>query len=187
MTITIRQANPLDAPAIAPLIYEAIGDIAHRLTGEQEREQVLATLEALVRGEDNRHSYKNTFVAVEQTTLLGIVVLYNGVDGEQLDRALEKWLAAKDAPTALDVEAHADEYYIDTICVTPQARGKGVGTLLLAFSEQAARDSGYNKLSLNVETAKLDARRLYERIGFVVTEPWTIIDEPFHHMVKQLD
>ena len=100
---------------------------------------------------------------------------------------LEKWLAAKKVQTSIDVEAHADEYYIDTICVAATARGKGIGTKLLAFAEQVAREKGYDKLSLNVETAKLDARRLYERIGFIVTGPWTIIDEPFHHMVKQLD
>ncbi len=44
----------------------------------------------------------------------------------------------------------------------------------------------FKKLSLNVETQKEDARRLYERMGFVITEPWSIIDEPFHHMVKQI-
>ena len=35
MTILIRQAQKEDAGAISPLIYEAIGDIAHRLTGVQ--------------------------------------------------------------------------------------------------------------------------------------------------------
>ena len=187
MAIFIRQASPLDATSIAPLIYDAIGDIAHRLTGEQDEASVLNTLETLVKGEKNRHSYKNTFVAIENNTILGIIVLYNGRDGALLDRALEQWLAEKNVHTSIDMEAHADEYYIDTICVAKAARGKGIGTKLLAFAEQSARDKGYQKLSLNVETAKLDARRLYERMGFIVTGPWTIIDEPFHHMVKRLD
>lgn len=187
MTISIRQATAHDAAAIAPLIYDAIGDIAHRLTGENDEANVLSTLETLVRGQENRHSYKNTFVAIENDNILGIVVLYNGQEGATFDRVLEKWLAAKNVQTSIDVEAHADEYYIDTICVAATARGKGIGTKLLAFAEQVAREKGYGKLSLNVETAKLDARRLYERIGFTVTGPWTIIDEPFHHMVKQLD
>ncbi len=53
------------------------------------------------------------------------------------------------------------------------------------LSEELTKQRGYTKLSLNVETQKEEARRLYERLGFVITEPWSIIDEPFHHMVKQ--
>ena len=37
MSITIRQAQPQDAHAVVPLIIDAIGDIAHRLTGEQDQ------------------------------------------------------------------------------------------------------------------------------------------------------
>lgn len=187
MSISIRQATAHDAAAIAPLIYDAIGDIANRLTGEKEESSVLTTLETLVRGQENRHSYKNTFVATEYDYILGIVVLYNGQEGAIFDRMLEQWLAAKSMHTSIDVEAHTDEYYIDTLCVAAAARGKGIGTALLEFTEQLAREKGHVKLSLNVETAKTEARRLYERLGFTVTGPWTIINEPFHHMVKQLD
>ena len=36
MDITIRQAHPDDAQVAAPLILDAIGDIAKRITGETE-------------------------------------------------------------------------------------------------------------------------------------------------------
>lgn len=186
MTISIRQATPQDAKMIAPLIYDAIGDIANNLTGEQELPNIFNSLEQFVTETTNRHSYLNTFVAVKDNDILGIVVLYDGQQGDALDRQLEQQLAKKNIQVTLDVEAHPDEYYIDTICVAPNARGLGIGTKLLHFSEQHAKELGYQKLSLNVELEKLDARRLYERMGFVVTEPWTIINEPFHHMVKSL-
>ncbi|HEY4624200.1 GNAT family N-acetyltransferase [Solibacillus sp. FSL R7-0668] len=186
MTIPIRQATPQDAKKIAPLIYDAIGDIANNLTGEQDLSSIFNSLEQFVTETTNRHSYLNTFVAVKDNDILGIVVLYDGQQGDALDRQLEQQLAKKNIHVTLDVEAHPDEYYIDTICVAPNARGLGIGTKLLHFSEQHAKELGYQKLSLNVELEKLDARRLYERMGFVVTEPWTIINEPFHHMVKSL-
>lgn len=186
MTISIRQATPQDAKKIAPLIYDAIGDIANNLTGEQELSIIMNSLEQFVTETTNRHSYLNTFVAVKDNDVLGIVVLYDGQQGETLDRQLEQQLAKKNIHVTLDVEAHPDEYYIDTICVAANARGLGIGTKLLHFSEQNAKKLGYQKLSLNVELEKLNARRLYERMGFVVTEPWTIINEPFHHMVKSL-
>lgn len=188
MTILIRPANKTEANTIAPLIYDAIGDIANRLTGEQQKVAILHQLAYLVTQTNSRHSYLNTYVATQQQRIVGIVVLYDGKEGKSLDAELQQWLANKNAPTAIiDIEAHEDEYYIDTICVDETTRGLGIGTQLLIFAEQTARDKGYKKLSLNVELEKQAARKLYERMGFVVTEPWTIINEPFHHMVKYLD
>ncbi|MFY0741054.1 GNAT family N-acetyltransferase [Solibacillus silvestris] len=186
MNITIRQAERDDAKAVAPLIYDAIGDIANNLTGEEEVSQILAALEQYVTETTNRHSYLNTFVAEQQGEIVGIVVLYDGRLGYKLDRQLEQQLAKKGIQTSLDIEAHMDEYYIDTICVSKNARGLGIGTLLLQFAEQKGKEFGYEKISLNVELEKQDARRLYEKIGYRTTESWTIINEPFHHMVKSL-
>ena len=187
MSITIRQAQPQDARAVVPLIIDAIGEIANRLTGEQTASMVEQELTVLFKREDNRHSYLNTFVAVEGEQVLGILVYYNGEQAIQMDSNLVKWLEEKNAPSiAIDQEAHQDEYYIDTVCVAPEARGKGIGTLLIQFAIEQTKQRGFTKLSLNVETQKEDARRLYERMGFVITEPWSIIDEPFHHMVKQI-
>ncbi|MGE7110517.1 GNAT family N-acetyltransferase [Lysinibacillus sp. NPDC047702] len=187
MSITIRQAQPQDAHAVVPLIMDAIGDIANRLTGEQTEEAVKRELTNLFKREDNRHSYLNTYVVVENEHVLGILVYYNGEQAIEMDANLVKWLKAKNAPSIIiDREAHEDEYYIDTVCVSSEARGKGIGTLLLQYAEELTKQRGFKKLSLNVETQKESARRLYERLGFVITEPWSIIDEPFHHMVKQI-
>jgi len=187
MSITIRQAQPQDANAVVPLIIDAIGEIANRLTGEQTASMVKQELTELFKREDNRHSYLNTFVAVENEQILGILVYYNGEQAIAMDANLVTWLKEKNAPSiTIDKEAHDDEYYIDTVCVAPEARGKGIGTLLIQFAIDQTKERGFTKLSLNVETQKEDARRLYERMGFVITEPWSIIDEPFHHMVKQI-
>lgn len=186
MEIIIRQAQQTEASKIAPLIYDAIGEIANRLTGEHTAEAILNTLTELVTRTDNRHSYLNTHVALQGDQLLGIVVLYDGLSVKALDANLAAWLKEKKVTAPIDIEAHDDEYYIDTICVAPAARGLGIGTQLLVYAEQVAREKGYQKLSLNVEVEKEKARALYERLGFVITEPWTIIDEPFHHMVKAL-
>ncbi len=190
MNYKIRQANKDESIQIAPLIYDAIGDIAYRLTGETNVQNMLTKLQLLVEDEHNRHSYLNTFVAVndEANQVLGIVVLYDGKKGDELDRSLEKALFNEYGRTiSIDVEAHHDEYYIDTLCVSSESRGLGIGTALLAFAEEQANSLGYSKLSLNVEVAKEQARALYTRIGFEETEPWTIINEPFIHMVKRLN
>ncbi|SOC42444.1 GNAT family N-acetyltransferase [Ureibacillus acetophenoni] len=190
MTIIIRNATQEDVNQVAPLIYDAIGDIANRLTGESSEHKILEQLELLFCQNDNRHSYLNTYVAVNEIDslkILGILVLYSGEDGIKMDTALQNWLKIKHGKTIkIDQEAHLDEFYVDTICVHEKCRGLGIGTKLLQFAEEIAMQKGFTKISLNVETKKDNARRLYESIGYVVTEPWTIIDEPFHHMVKKL-
>ena len=187
MNVLVRQATAQDATEVAPLIYEAIGDIAKRLTGAREDKDILFGLEELVRNEDNRHTYLNTYIAYEDKKILGIVVLYDGKTGKDLDgRLMRKLQQTHGASYKIDKEAHDEEYYIDTICVAPDARGRGIGTMLLRFAVQQAKKLGYTKLSLNVETEKIKARSLYEREGFVVTEPWEIIGEPFYHMVKEV-
>ena len=177
----IRRAHQCDSTAIAPLIYEAIGDIANNLTNEADPDKIISALASLVEQKTNRHTFENTFVAEKNNEILGIVVLYDGKRGKQLDQLLAQQLGVQ-----IDIEAYDDEYYIDTICVAKKARGQGIGTQLLKFAENQARILNFNKLSLNVEREKIKARMLYNKQGFIVTEPWTIIDEEFHHMVKQL-
>ena len=66
----------------------------------------------------------------------------------------------------------------------PTYRGQGIGTKLLNYAEQLVKSFGGGKLSLNVETEKYAAISLYNRLSFDNVCPWTIIGEPFYHMVK---
>jgi GNAT superfamily N-acetyltransferase len=59
------------------------------------------------------------------------------------------------------------DMYIDILAVAPAMRGKGIGTLLLEAVFQTARDKGFRSVSLEVVDTNPDARRLYERVGFV--------------------
>lgn len=52
------------------------------------------------------------------------------------------------------------------IAVVPNARGKGVGTALLAALLERARGDGYAGISLSVDRANAGAMELYERHGF---------------------
>lgn len=187
MNFTITVATPADRFHIAPLIYDAIGDIAFRLTGENEAPKMLNKLQELVALDNNRHSYLNTFVAKLDEEIVGIIVLYDGKTGRELDRKLEKMIFDQNGVSIqIDVEAYDHEFYVDTLCVARSKRGLGLGTKMLQFAEQEAERRGYNILSLNVEVEKTKARALYNKLGFIEAEPWSIIDEPFIHMVKEI-
>ena len=67
-------------------------------------------------------------------------------------------------------QAHGQkDMYLHTLAVSPAMRGKGIGTLLLDVVFQIAREKGFKSVSLEVVDTNRDARRLYERIGFVAT------------------
>lgn len=187
MDVSIRQAKIEDSVVVAPLIIEAIDNIAKRLTGESEWGKVEEELRTLFKREDNRHSYLYTYVAELSGKVVGIIVLYPGDKAQALDQNLSKWLENKGVMnTEIDVEALDDELYIDTVCIDSTFRGKGIGSKLFAHAEIVGKEKGYKKLSLNVETKKEDALRLYTRLGYNIVSPWTIIGEPFHHMVKNI-
>lgn len=56
---------------------------------------------------------------------------------------------------------------MDGISVSPNARGRGVGTALLNHLIDFATHQGYQTIRLDVIDTNPGARRLYERLGFV--------------------
>ncbi len=56
---------------------------------------------------------------------------------------------------------------LDDIAVHSSMRGKGIGTRLLQAVFDLARSSGFGSVRLVVVDTNPDARRLYERLGFV--------------------
>ena len=69
-----------------------------------------------------------------------------------------------------DRKPEPGELLMDGIVVAPDARGNGIGTRLLSEVETFARDHGFLQVRLDVVDTNPDARRLYERKGFVETK-----------------
>lgn len=62
----------------------------------------------------------------------------------------------------------APDHLIVDISLVPEARNRGIGAALIAASQAQAGVEGCG-MHLHVATHNTDARRLYERLGFVVT------------------
>jgi ribosomal protein S18 acetylase RimI-like enzyme len=65
--------------------------------------------------------------------------------------------------------------HITQICVTPAARGTGLGHELLRQSLTTLRDVGCRSVSLTVTAANEDAVTLYERVGFRTIERFSAL------------
>ncbi len=74
-------------------------------------------------------------------------------------------LAVADAPDGTQGE-------IKRLYVKPAARGQGLGARLAEAIVDVARAAGYRELKLDTLDHMADARRLYERLGFVPCSPY---------------
>ena len=95
--LVIRNSVPSDAEKVVPLVIDAIGDIAERMTGEKEPFAIEQSLCELFGRDDNPHSYLYTYVVEIDGDVAGTMVLYSGEIAPQLDKNLSKWLSEKGA------------------------------------------------------------------------------------------
>ncbi|VTR29865.1 GNAT family N-acetyltransferase [Paenibacillus lautus] len=184
--MTIRSARPQDAGAAARLLYDALHDVAHRLTGEDSEEKAIEQLEQYFRADEGRLSYRQSAVKEIDGEVAGIIVAYGGDQAAELDRPiLDRLRKLKNDPTAtLDQEADEDEYYIDTLSVSPQLGGRGIGSALILHAENRAKELKYHKIALAVVTDNHRAHSLYDRKGYKTDKDIMINGHVYHHMVK---
>lgn len=184
----IRKAVQADRKDAAVLLYNALHDIAVKLTGGTTKEEVLQGLEYWFRQPDNRLSYENCLVEQIDGHVVGIIVLYHGSEAEKLDAPIVKKLRRlhNDPSIILEKEAEYDEYYIDTLSVHPDYEGQGIGTSLIRAAEEAARARSYTKISILVEITNDRAFSLYKRIGYTQDKIVSLIGEPFAHLTKNI-
>ena len=59
---------------------------------------------------------------------------------------------------------------LDNVAVAPEARGSGLGRLLIEFAEKAAIKSGYGAIKLYTNEAMTENILLYARLGYAETD-----------------
>ncbi|MBO9128433.1 GNAT family N-acetyltransferase [Bacillus sp. 165] len=186
--MTIRQARKDDRKEIAILLNNALHDIAVKLSGGRTQEEVLEGLEELFIQEGNRLSYEHTIVKEINGRIVGLIVTYHGKDSNKVDRfIIERLRKLKNDPSiTLEKEAQEDEYYIDTLSVSPLFFRKGIGSSLIREAEQRAKQLGHNKIALLAEETNERAYSLYKKLNYTVDSTVYLLGAPYAHFVKYL-
>jgi GNAT superfamily N-acetyltransferase len=76
-------------------------------------------------------------------------------------------MAAGEAIGTCSAKALDEGLYLRGMAVSPRARGRGVGQMLLSTAEEFAIDAGAGRLMLSTTPFLTSAIGLYERCGFV--------------------
>jgi ribosomal protein S18 acetylase RimI-like enzyme len=84
----------------------------------------------------------------------------------------------------------AGDFYLLSMAVDREFRGKGIGSALMDAMEERARTGRSIRLSLDVSASNEGARRLYERRGMRIESQWPkrmpMPGMTFHRMTKSL-
>lgn len=187
MKIKIENATPDLASHIASLIMEAMNaECCQNFAGpEHTLADFHRMMESLVEMEDSQYSYRNTLVAYTSSGILaGICVAYDGGQLRQLRRRFYE--AAEDA-FGIDYRGMVDEteegeFYIDSLAVSSNFRGKGIASELLKAAIARGRDLGIPAVGLLVDKGNPKAEALYTRLGFQYVNDTTWGGHPMKHL-----
>jgi ribosomal protein S18 acetylase RimI-like enzyme len=179
--VTLRETGPADAAACGPLLFATWPSLYRALLGTELRAfDVLARLFA---APGNTFSYDATRLAERDGRIVGIASAYPADQGQRRARASVRpalralgpvgfarvlravWQIA-DASMGIDPR----HWYVANVAVSPDERGAGLGSLLLADCEERARARGIRAVSLELDGDNPSVRRFYERAGYVVIE-----------------
>lgn len=181
--MNIRKATKHDKHDLAKLGYLVLFELYQTIAEtESEKAEQIMSLTKLVEQEDVPMSYKNAHVYLKNGEVVGVVWSYPFTQFETMQKKLYEYGEKWEIPFPLiEEEARVEDYYIDTIAVSPSARRQGIGRDLLRYIISAAKLQGYQYISLIVEQKKENAQRLYEKHGFETIELKELYGETYQY------
>lgn len=192
MKIKIETATPDMASHIASLIMEAMNpECCQNFAGPGHTlVDFHRMMTRLVEMEDSQYSYRNTLVALTSSGILaGVCVAY---DGGQLRQLRRRFIEAAQEAFGLDYSGMADEteegeFYVDSLAVSSNFRGKGFATELLRATIQKGIEKGIPTIGLLVDKGNPRAEELYSRVGFQYVNDSVWGGHPMKHLQYRQD
>jgi ribosomal protein S18 acetylase RimI-like enzyme len=179
-SLRLRAASPEDALGAADLIYETMGTFGDYLFGQPGREESIRVVAALFRRPGHLLSFEHSTLAEADGGIVGIAQAFPGAELWKAALGLMRacircfglrfalGLAWRGLPLASEPVAGADEYYVQTLAVSPSFRNRGIGRALLQNAQRQTAERGFPVCSLDVMLNNPDALRFYQREGFTI-------------------
>lgn len=184
--IIIRSAKKEEAAHIAELFLLAwpVEDISD--SNQITYDQLQKIITRIAASRDTIYSYENTIVAEVDGKVVGAMCAYDGADYQRLKQPIVDTLG-NDSGFANLKETEAGEFYLDSVGVLPEYRGRGIASLLFEAQCQRASLLGHKVAGLIVDEDKPKAEALYARLGFRYIDDKDFFGHKMKHMVRQLN
>lgn len=165
--MTIRKAVKEDAAFIAPYLLLAMKNSIYKKIGDKDYKEAEELLLHFVKRENNQYSYENCLVAEDEGQVQGAVNIYDGARVKELREPVLEYIEKHfNEYLEPEEETQAGEFYIDSVGVNPDYRGKGAGTKMLQYLIEDYVEKKNQTLGLLVGEDNTVARRLYSKMGF---------------------
>ena len=116
------------------------------------------------------------------------MVAYDGADVKRLrKRFIEAAIVAFGIDySAMELETEEGEFYLDSLAVSNQYRGKGIASKLLDAAISRARELGLPAVGLLCDKGNPKAERLYTKVGFQYVNDTTWGGHAMKHLQYKL-
>jgi ribosomal protein S18 acetylase RimI-like enzyme len=179
----IRVARSSDAKQIAPLLMNAMKELAIKYVNDTDPMLAIPLFERFVGKKNNQYSYENMNVYCIGDQIAGVINGYDGKDFSDLRVAFLTHVNRQfQSNLPNEAETEAGEYYIDALSVIDSCQGKGIGKALLQEAIQEAKVKGFTKVGLLVEKDNGRAAQLYMKLGFEVVAEKEFLGESYLHL-----
>ena len=195
MNIIIRQARKEEAAQIAELfmlawpvdeILDSIGSNWNPLESNPVTYDWLhKSITMIAASEETIYSYENTLVAEIDGKVVGAMCAYDGADYQRLKQPIVDVLGP-DCGFAKMKETEAGEFYLDSVGVLPEYRGRGIASRIIDAQCERAASLGHKVAGLIVDIDKSQVEALYSRLGFTYLDDKDFFGHTMKHMVKHL-
>lgn len=168
MTITVRFGRAEDVPLVCDYIFKAGGGLFEFLLGDVvPGVDPKRFLRFSVADEDSVIGFSNAVLAELDGEVVGVAVSY-AADDYGIPPILETIVPKRrmDQVRELLTSRIEGTWYLNTLAVSDQAQGKGVGRALLEFCAEMGHALSYRRMTLHVWADNPAALSLYENAGF---------------------
>lgn len=172
--IKIRKSDGIFYEDFVNLILFTGKDLFYSIFGENVKD----ILKNLFKEKKNQFSYEFTNFIELQDKICGMVLSYSYEDKKKIELntgylliKIMKLNFIKFFPNLIKSfnvlgKLNKGDYYICNIAIYPEYRGFGLGTKLLKFTEEIAKNKKLKRLVLEVEKENKNAIKVYENFGF---------------------
>jgi len=181
----IRKARKEDCPELYDLIHEIFVDMELPLLDLLDPDVLKSAIVRAMQQDVYRFSYRNGLVYEENGKILGCCFGYTGASEPIIDGALRTAFEEMHVTVPRlfpDSETFAGEWYLDSIVTKQSARGMGVAYQLLQALPTVATAAGETVIGLNCEKDNLQAKKLYEKVGFRTISERILSGHVYDHM-----
>ena len=186
MDIIIRQAHKEEASQIAELFMLAWPVQEIQESTGLAYEQLHESITLIAAKEETIYSYENTIIAEIEGKVVGALCAYDGADYKRLKQPIVDALGP-DNGFAKMKETEAGEFYLDSVGVLPEYRGRGIASRIIEAQCERAASHGHKVAGLIVDIDKPQVEALYSRLGFTYLDDKDFFGHTMKHMVRQLD